>query len=102
MGQRFAASIVLLIAGGCVNTSQLISDTESHDLSLDPITFHQQGIGFLTPISATGQEAGRASCRSSTRAPCEPPGCLRAARCRRRPLAEARMRFRCGRSGTTT
>jgi hypothetical protein len=36
-------------------------NTEATDFSLDPVAFRTQGIGFLTPLSATGQEANRLS-----------------------------------------
>lgn len=44
---------------GCVNTGQLISNTEVDDFSLDTNDLHSAGLGFLTPVSATGQEADR-------------------------------------------
>ena len=59
MREKLAVTIFLFTAVGCVNTGQLISNTESTDLSLDPAAFHDDGVGFLTPVSATGQEADR-------------------------------------------
>ena len=48
-----------MVLAGCAGTGQLTSNTESVDFSLSPVSFQQQGIGFLTPLSATGQEADR-------------------------------------------
>lgn len=59
MREKFAATLLVVLISGCVNTGQLMSNTESVDMSLDPATFHHDGIGFLTPVSATGQEADR-------------------------------------------
>lgn len=44
---------------GCGHTGQLISNTEVQDFSLDTNVLHSAGLGFLTPVSATGQEADR-------------------------------------------
>jgi len=52
----FCISILL---GGCAATGQLSTNTESVDFSLDPIAFRDHGLGFLTPVSATGREADR-------------------------------------------
>ncbi|HZD51829.1 MAG TPA: hypothetical protein VE175_02175 [Woeseiaceae bacterium] len=55
---------VLLAAvslGGCAGPGQLTVNTESTDFSLDPAVLYRQGIGFLTPIAATGEEANRVS-----------------------------------------
>jgi len=51
----------LLVVGlsGCAATGQLSKNTETTDFSLDPAALDAGGIGFLTPISATGQEADR-------------------------------------------
>jgi hypothetical protein len=54
--------IVYLLAvglSGCAATGQLSKNTETTDFSLDPAALDAGGIGFLTPISATGQEADR-------------------------------------------
>ena len=59
MRKIFTATTILVLTAGCGSTGQLISDTESRDLSLDRSAFHHDGIGFLTPVSATGQEADR-------------------------------------------
>lgn len=59
MREKYAATLLVVLATGCVNTGQLISNTESTDLSLDSAAFHVDGVGFLTPVSATGQEADR-------------------------------------------
>lgn len=54
---------IILVAAlslvGCANTAQLSTNTEATDFSLDPDAFHTEGVGFLTPVSATGQEANR-------------------------------------------
>lgn len=50
---------VSILLGGCVGTGQLSTNTDWVDFSLDPIAFRDQGLGFLTPVSATGQEADR-------------------------------------------
>lgn len=50
---------LLLLASGCVNTAQLMTNTEVIDFSLDVGALHEDGLGFLTPVSATGQEADR-------------------------------------------
>lgn len=59
MRKHFLAAFIFVCAAGCSSTAQLISDTESRDLSLDTLAFHHDGVGFLTPVSATGQEADR-------------------------------------------
>ena len=59
MRNKLVAILILGGVCGCGGTGQLISDTESRDLSLDTASFHSDGIGFLTPVSATGQEADR-------------------------------------------
>ena len=53
--------VYLLVVGlsGCAATGQLSKNTETTDFSLDPAALDAGGIGFLTPISATGQEADR-------------------------------------------
>ncbi|HLU04919.1 MAG TPA: hypothetical protein VKZ91_00055 [Woeseiaceae bacterium] len=55
--------MVVLLAtvsmAGCASTAQLSADTEATDFSLNPEAFRSGGIGFLTPISATGHEASR-------------------------------------------
>lgn len=57
---KITALLLLLVSvAGCVNTAQLVADTDSVDFSLDPVAFHDAGLGFLTPVSATGQEADR-------------------------------------------
>lgn len=43
----------------CAGTGQLATDIDTTNFSLDPAAFRAEGIGFLTPISATGQEANR-------------------------------------------
>jgi hypothetical protein len=55
------ALLASALLGGCASTGQLSVNTEATDFSLDPVAFRAQGIGFLTPISATGQEANRLS-----------------------------------------
>ena len=50
---------VSLLLVACAGTGQLSANTESIDFSLDPISFQNSGIGFLTPVAATGQEADR-------------------------------------------
>ena len=57
--QSIKVLCVSLLFGGCVATGQLSTNTDSVDFSLDPIAFRDQGLGFLTPVSATGQEADR-------------------------------------------
>ena len=52
-----AGMAMVLVA--CVNTGQMVSHTEVDDFSLDPALLHSAGLGFLTPVSATGQEADR-------------------------------------------
>jgi hypothetical protein len=59
MRSAWTGSILCLLLAGCVNTGQLASDTEVIDFSLDTTHFHDEGLGFLTPVSATGQEADR-------------------------------------------
>jgi hypothetical protein len=58
-------SISLLLAtallAGCASTGQLSASTETTDFSLDALALRTEGIGFLTPTSATGQEANRLS-----------------------------------------
>lgn len=44
---------------GCASTGQLSANTHTTDFSLDMAAFRTDGVGFLTPISATGQEANR-------------------------------------------
>lgn len=59
---RGNVTLVLLAAAslaGCASTGQLSSNTDATNFSLDPAAFRTAGIGFLTPISATGQEANR-------------------------------------------
>ncbi|MFQ6005351.1 MAG: hypothetical protein ACE5OQ_07585 [Woeseia sp.] len=51
--------LVWILLGGCAGTAQLSTNTDSVDFSLDPVAFRDQGLGFLTPVSATGQEADR-------------------------------------------
>jgi len=51
-------SLVLTLAG-CGVTGQMSKNTESHDFGLDATALRHDGIGFLTPISATGNEADR-------------------------------------------
>ncbi len=51
--------VAVLSVAGCANTAQLSTDTEATNFSLDPVAFHTEGVGFLTPVSATGQEANR-------------------------------------------
>ncbi len=48
-----------LSLAGCANTAQLSTNTEATDFSLDADALRTEGIGFLTPVSATGQEANR-------------------------------------------
>lgn len=52
-------AIMLVLVSGCVNTGQLVTNTEVIDFSLDVDALHEAGLGFLTPVSATGQEADR-------------------------------------------
>ena len=59
MRERLGVTLILVLLSGCVNTGQLTSNTESVDMSLEAATFDRDGIGFLTPVSATGQEADR-------------------------------------------
>lgn len=51
--------VATLSLAGCANTAQLSANTEATDFSLDPVAFRTEGVGFLTPVSATGQEANR-------------------------------------------
>lgn len=51
--------VATLCLAACANTAQLSTNTRATDLSLDPAAFRAEGVGFLTPISATGQEANR-------------------------------------------
>jgi hypothetical protein len=53
--------LAIALLSGCAATGQLSMNTEATDFSLDPATFRTEGIGFLTPLSATGQEANRLS-----------------------------------------
>ena len=53
------AAAILLFQTGCASTAQMTNHTASTDFSLDPIALQNEGIGFLTPVSATGQEADR-------------------------------------------
>jgi hypothetical protein len=53
------ALVATLSLAGCANTAQLSTNTEATDFSLDPDAFHTEGVGFLTPVAATGQEANR-------------------------------------------
>lgn len=57
MRSIWVSAAVSLLSVACVSTGQLSANTESIDFSLDPISFRNSGIGFLTPVSATGQEA---------------------------------------------
>ena len=50
---------VILLQAGCSTTAQMTKHTASTDFSLDPVALQVQGLGFLTPVSATGQEADR-------------------------------------------
>lgn len=50
---------LMFTLGGCVSTAQLTQNTASQDFSLDPVALRSDGLGFLTPVSATGQEADR-------------------------------------------
>lgn len=50
---------VVLFQAGCTSNGQMMKHTTSTDFSLDPVALQNQGIGFLTPVSATGQEADR-------------------------------------------
>lgn len=53
------ALVATVCMAGCASTGQLSSNLEASDFSLDPLAFRTEGIGFLTPIAATGQEANR-------------------------------------------
>lgn len=53
--------LALAFLTGCAGTGQLSMNTNATDFSLDPVAFRTQGIGFLTPLSATGLEANRLS-----------------------------------------
>ena len=59
MNKITAIASVLILVSGCVNTGQLMANTEVVDFSLDVAALHEAGLGFLTPVSATGQEADR-------------------------------------------
>lgn len=59
MREFMVAVLVTASMAGCANTGQLSTNTEASDFSLDPAAFRTGGIGFLTPISATGEEASR-------------------------------------------
>jgi hypothetical protein len=63
MSMRRTISLPLAVAllAGCVSTAQLSRNTEANDFSLDPTAFRTAGVGFLTPVAATGQEANRLS-----------------------------------------
>lgn len=50
-----------LLLSACASTGQLSTNTQATNFSLDPLAFRSEGVGFLTPISATGQEANRLS-----------------------------------------
>jgi len=52
-------SALCFVLAGCVDTGQLASDTEVVDFSMNTESLHREGLGFLTPVSATGQEADR-------------------------------------------
>jgi hypothetical protein len=56
---------VSILLGGCAATAQLSTNTDWVDFSLDPIALRDQGLGFLTPVSATGQEADRVALASA-------------------------------------
>lgn len=53
--------LALVLLCGCVSTAQMSKHTESADFLLDRDAFRSEGIGFLTPVAATGQEANRLS-----------------------------------------
>jgi len=53
--------MAISLISGCAGTGQLSMNTETMDFSLDPVAFRTEGVGFLTPLSATGQEANRLS-----------------------------------------
>jgi hypothetical protein len=59
-GSIFLLLVITLVAG-CASTGQLSANTETTDFSLDAAALRTEGIGFLTPTSATGQEANRMS-----------------------------------------
>lgn len=55
-----AAVLAAASLAGCAGTTgQLSANTEATDFSLDPVAIRTEGVGFLTPIAATGQEANR-------------------------------------------
>ncbi|MDH4107154.1 MAG: hypothetical protein OEW35_02455 [Gammaproteobacteria bacterium] len=56
---RITILLAVLVIAGCGVTGQLARNTETRDFYLDPLALQQEGLGFLTPISATGQEADR-------------------------------------------
>ena len=53
------ALLATLCLAGCASTAQLSTNTEATDFALDSAAFRTEGVGFLTPVSATGQEANR-------------------------------------------
>jgi hypothetical protein len=61
MRRSISLSLALAFLTGCASTGQLSMNTKATDFSLDPVAFRTQGIGFLTPLSATGLEANRLS-----------------------------------------
>lgn len=64
---RLPISLLLALGwiAGCANTGQLSANTQATVFSIDPVAFRTDGVGFLTPISATGQEANRLSLASA-------------------------------------
>jgi hypothetical protein len=65
MRRSISLLLALALVTGCANTGQLSANTQATDFSLDPVALQTDGIGFLTPISATGQEANRLSLASA-------------------------------------
>jgi hypothetical protein len=62
MRARLSGTLLLLtFIGGCAHTVQMSTNTDTTDFSLDPVALEREGLGFLTPVSATGQEANRVS-----------------------------------------
>jgi len=57
--RAMAGLVAAAFLAGCAGTGQLSSNPEATDFSLDPLAFRTDGVGFLTPIAATGQEANR-------------------------------------------
>lgn len=57
--RAMAGLVAAAFLAGCAGTGQLSSNPEATDFSLDPFAFRTDGVGFLTPIAATGQEANR-------------------------------------------